>query len=409
MKDRENKIKWLPIVLVLAFLIFSEALFWLGPIQYDVTNNLGLFCYLALLNIALFKGYSRGVTHYKSRSLSLGIGVINLIIIVGFFSCIYSLIYTFDVRGLSVNINTIATALLDSGSAYHTDAIYEQSTTFLTITGPFEAAIIPLGVANWKKISRIVRVIVVLSILFIVVRWLGIGTRKGIFDAFIVLGITVLAYKNVNVFEPSNRKRILLYSIVFGVIFLSYFVISNLSRSGLSAEEIQFVSISSEVRSGYDTLPIWLLYALDSITSYLTQGYYALAKSLEMGILPLSPGGSNWFLINFLKGHGSDPTVGTYMYQLEQFGIDMRINWHTAYVWLANDMTFIGVPFFIYLIGYMFARTWCECVYDKNDISYIMLSFFTISIVYLFANNQLFSFSFIPFFFWLFIYMTQNK
>lgn len=409
MKDKYSKIKWLPIVLVLIFLIFSEVLFWLGPIQYDVSNNFGLCCYLALLNFALYRGYRRGITHYKSRPSSLSINTINLIIIIGFINCLYSLIYTFSIRGLSVSINTIVSAFFDSGSAYHTDVIQEKSTTFLTITGPFAAAIIPLGVANWRKIVRPLRVIVAISILLIIVKWFGIGTRKGIFDIFIVLGISLLAKKNVYLFESSNKKRIIFSSIIFVIIFLSYFVISNLSRSGLSAEEIQFVSISSEVRSGYETLPVWLLYALNSITSYLTQGYYALAKSLEMGILPLSPGGSNWFLINFLKGLGSDPTAGTYMYKLEQYGIDMSINWHTAYVWIANDITFIGVPFFIYFIGYMFARTWCECVYDKNDISYIMLSFFTISVVYLFANNQLFSFSFIPFFFWLLIYFTQKS
>ena len=85
------------------------------------------------------------------------------------------------------------------------------------------------------------------------------------------------------------------------------------------------------------------------------------------------------------------------MAALEPMGIDPSINWHTIYVWLANDVTFIGVPLIIFLIGYFFSKTWADCVYGNNDAAVSLFALFLIMTFYFYANNQVISFSFMPF------------
>ena len=145
------------------------------------------------------------------------------------------------------------------------------------------------------------------------------------------------------------------------------------------------------------------------ICSYLTQGYYALSKGLELGILPISFLGSSWFTISIAKKFSYDPTETTYMYMLQSEGIDMSINWHSIYLWLANDFTFIGVPIIIFLIGYFFAQSWMDAIKGSNILSYPVLALFSTMIFYFFANNQVFSFSFIPFVFWFSAYQISRK
>ena len=153
---------------------------------------------------------------------------------------------------------------------------------------------------------------------------------------------------------------------------------------------------------------MWLLVSLSSIMSYLCQGYYALSLALEMGILPIAIGGSSWFTIMLASRFGEDPTTHTYMYALESMGIDMSMNWHTAYVWLANDFTFIGVPIFLFLVGRYFAIVWQDCINRRNDFAFIVMPMFVLMVFYLFANNQVFSSMFITFVIWFIIYLLSR-
>jgi len=105
---------------------------------------------------------------------------------------------------------------------------------------------------------------------------------------------------------------------------------------------------------------------------------------------------------------GYNPMPNTYLSLLENYGIDSHVNWHTIYVWLANDFTFIGVPIIIYLIGLMFARTWCDSVKGDNDTAIPLFTLFLVMVFYFFANNQVLSFSFMPFVVWWLLYRLSR-
>lgn len=396
----------LPLKISLGFLILTEILFWIGPIEYHVHNKALLFFYMIIVNLALYLGYKKGTQSFKPSKFRLGISVIRVVIIIGLVAVFANLSYMWSQKGIAVSLGSFFDALTKPGDAYHGESMINstKSTTFVTLTSPFLWAAIPLGIRYWNTFGKFFKGMTILIILIDIVAWLGIGTRKGIFDVLIVIIFSMIAVRK-DFFSKSNSiKKLTPYIFTFVVLFLFYFIYSNLSRSGLDLSEMQAEVLSFDPRSGYDTMPYWLYFSLASVTSYLCQGYYALGLSLEMGILPLASGGSSWFTIMLANRFGSDPTPYTYMAKLEAYGIDMKINWHSAYVWLANDLSFIGVPIFIFIVGYLFARFWKESLYGGNDIAFICMPLFAMMVLYLYANNQVFSFSFIPFFFWFILY-----
>ena len=198
-------------------------------------------------------------------------------------------------------------------------------------------------------------------------------------------------------------------AVFFISIFILYFIFSNISRYGGDGFAALEMINNTNLKSWYiNQLGTPISVALSFIESYLCQGYYALGLGLDHGIILPSIFGSNWFTIAFAKKFGYDPTIYTYTYILQNQGIDMSINWHSLYLWLANDFTFIGVPLIVFFIGYFFAQTWCDCVRNRNVLAYPIMSLFVIMIFYAFANNQVFSFSFIPFVVWFSLYKLKS-
>ena len=205
-------------------------------------------------------------------------------------------------------------------------------------------------------------------------------------------------------------KRFKIGVILVASIFIFYFIFSNLARYNLGLHEMASFNYKFETRPFYtDHCPTWLLVSLYNIDSYLCQGYYALSLGLSIGIISPTIMGMSWFTMVIANKFGYDPMPGTYMTLLEPYGIDSKMNWHTIYLWLANDFTFIGVPFVIFFIGYFFAKTWCDCISKKNDYAIPLFSLFLIMVFYFYANNQVLSFSLIAFVFWFLVYMSSKQ
>lgn len=378
----------------------------LGPIKYNISNYYLLYAYLVIVNLAFYWGYNRGTKYYKPSSSAIDFNVLSALLIFGFLLTLRRMSSMWDSRGLVFSLYSVVYALTNSGDLYHNTVVIEQASSSLwTFLDPIRWAAIPLGVANWKKLRKWLKVIVVLTIITEALAWLGIGTRKGLFDIIVITFFLLIAnHQDWITNRIKKNKLITITLVVFGV-FMVYFVVSTASRSGYNYNEINEAAVVQEIKPIYKDMPDWLLYSYCNITSYLCQGYYALSKGLEIGIRPITFGGSGWFTIMLMNKLGYDPEPDIYMVALEQFGIDRHINWHTIYLWLANDVSFIGVPFIIFIIGLLFARSWLDVIYGKNQVAYPFFSLMLIMVFYFYANNQVLSFSFVAFFFWLALYL----
>lgn len=398
---QNTKIIYYPIKVLLGFLIFTEILFFGGPLNYQIPNAFILIAYLILVNLCLWWGYKKGADKFHPSYYQINDRIINLIIIIGLILEFLSLVSMWSQSGIAVSPASLVNSLLNPGDAYYADSEEEVKTSIVGILlSPISFAAIPIGICTWKTRPKYIKIVVTAIVMLCIVKWLGVGKRKGLLDVMVIIVFCVIACKKALIEDKKLHRK--LKSVFLGLIalFLTYFIISNMSRKGQDslAEAI--------VNSGYFDIkdfyvicfPPAVTLILASISDYLCQGYLALGLGLSHGILPLAPFGSSWFTIAIAKKLGYNPIPDTYMMMLEQkYDIGMSLNWHTIYLWLANDFTFIGVPFIVFAIGYFFAQSWCDSVHGKNILAFPVMSLFCIMVFYFFANNQVFSFSFTPF------------
>lgn len=407
----DNKILYFPIKIALGFLIFTEILFFVGPIDFMGESYLLLFLYLALLNISLWRGYKMGLRNFKPSRFKMNMLTIKMILFFGLLLSIVQLRSMWGAHGLSLSFNTLVRGILNPSDNYFSEGIttIERSGLLYLILTPIMWAALPLGIYKWAKLDSIGKILTICVIIVQIIAWLGIGTRKGLFDIILIVIFISVVSNNRILLEKDLHKRFKRGALFGCVVFIFYFVYSTLSRYGLGLSEIGDFEVSLKLRKFYEEyIPVWLIFPLFSITSYLCQGYYALSLSLSMGILKPAVLGSSWFTMVIARKFGYDPLPDTYMAALEPMGLDPGMNWHSIYVWLANDVTFIGVPILIYLIGYFYSTTWADCIYGKNDTAIPIFALFLIMVFYFYANNQVLSFSFMPFVVWFLIYLITR-
>ena len=148
------------------------------------------------------------------------------------------------------------------------------------------------------------------------------------------------------------------------------------------------------------------------ISSYLTQGYYGFSLALDEEFIPMFGIGSSMFLIeNSSELIDENLYELTYMYRIRDEGWDPFVNWHSIYVWLANDFTFIGVIFFMFFLGYLFSDIFINAIFLKSKLAISLLCMTMIIIIFIPANNQLLSYpsTFISFWFILILYLLRKK
>lgn len=406
--NEQYKILYFPIKLLLAFLIFSELLFFLGPRDYGINNSNMLGAYLLILNVSLWGGYKFGIRKFRVKAKKKLFLKIEAILLISFVLMLISLSSMLSARGLSL-INLfpyIFYSIQNPGDAYYAETDVLETSPIILMLSFIVSSSIPLGVYNWNNLNRKYKLLLTILIFLKISSWICIGSRKGIFDVLLIIFVAYIARNQSIIINKGKRRKLIFWGTLSLTLFIIYFIISNIARYKFSLAGEYILNINSFRPFYQNHVPEWILIILDNITGYLCQGYYALAVCLEMGVIMPSPMGSSWFTIAIAKKLGYDPVPGTYMRLLENTtDIDMSGNWHTMYVWLANDVTFIGVPVVIFIVGLIFGIAWKDVVLGKNIAAVPILSLITVMVFYFFANNQIMSFDFIPFVFWLIYYL----
>lgn len=409
-----NKILYFPIKILLIFLIITQVLFFIGPQEKWIINNpFMLIFYLIILNFSLYYGYIQGL-HKPRGTIKRGtIKMVNIIIVISLFIGLMHTYWSLGTLSPDVIISKILYGLLYSGEAYYeqnTESVHILRYLFLTICSPIFFMACVFGTYFWKQLKKKYKIIYILIIFLELTRWLAIGVRKGLFDIIIIIAIAYIAghYKIID--NKKQIRKFLTYISVFLLLFLFYFSISNLSRYSQYSSFTDMLTDYQVKQFYYDNFPQWLIMPIYSITGYLCQGYYALAKALEIGIIEPNIIATNFFTVNIAERFQDNPLQGTYMDLLERYyGISPTVNWHTIYVWLANGLTFLGVPIFMYIIGRIFANSWLMTIKGKDYLSIPLFVILFQLILYSFANNQIFSFSFLVIFTLLFFYFFQKR
>lgn len=418
---RDDVVLLFPIKTLIRFLIFTEILYYLGPINYDYHAPILTASLLAICNWSLYIGYVKKI-HTKGRFVNpqkCPARCMKIILIFGFLVGIIAIWRQTGGGGISPSslTNKLIYALQNSGDVYHEkleNARTTAMTYFFMLLSPVKLAAMCFGIYFWKKMGILYKLVTISIILFDMFGWILSGTRKGILDNILLISCVIILANPNYLIDRAKKRKITITASMLVLIFLFYFVVSNLARGGKDLTDVDLMDVTN-VHSIYaDNLPSSIVFALSGIEGYLCQGYKALDIALYSFIydaqIYFTYGfGNNWFFINLMEhlAPNIDILGNTYQSYLKHFDIDPMINWHSIYVWWANDVTFFGVPFVMYYIGRLCAKAWSDAYYGVK-LSAIPLSFLLILMIfYSFANNQVLSFSMIPFVCFLFLYKTR--
>ena len=421
MRKKNNQISlYIPIILVGLYSMSTIVLYFLGPWDWP-TKNLFIFSTLLLAyNVALILGYFLGIkvnigNKFKD-SLQIdnygpsrkGLKYINICIYIFF---VFTVLNCIRVTGLSSfapfdYISEVIKGIKDPALQYrenlgraHGSAFGGSLLSYLNVLiSPFIWGAIPLALFYFKKLPLFTKFIAIFCIFLECSRWIAIGTNKGIFDIAITI-VTVLLIKNIlrnRNKETRLRRKNIKAKVLFFLILPMYFFTTAISDR-LGGNVTKYNMVINNVPINPDSFlmkitPEFFETALILISSYVTQGYYALSMAIALPYTPLYGIGNSMFLMeNYKKFSNIDVFEYTYQAKLAEYGWDPFVNWHTIYTWLANDVSFIGVIFVMLVLGFIYAKVWKDVLYSENSIAIVLMCLFSLIFIFMSSNNVILS------------------
>jgi hypothetical protein len=417
---RQRRILQFPILLVIIYLAFTLVLYALGPFAW-VTYKPVSFWTLQVSYIGmLYLGYQFGLrwsekeqTEWQTNEDCALIKWMNLLV---WFNLIFVIVNLF--RGYCYNsfdfpglINNITYGIQHMGNSY---SIYQsristipsnqilggQAVTFVNYIWEFIAFdILLLGILYIKKVSKPTCVCLLITYFVIIIYFISIGTNIGVFRIILaVVLFYILKQENKHFYiDKGTSKKGILTIIVLVFLAISivivYFVTTMKSRGGI----LQWNSDSYNVGGiplnrdsiFFKLLPSSLYIPLISLSRYLTSGYYGFSLCLRLPWIPTFGLGSSLQLVDIISEHFFDVRTRTYQYRAMQFGWDDRIQWHSMYSWIANDFSFIGVIFILFIFGFVFALAYKDSLTKKNPFAKVIVYYFIFAAIFIPCNNQI--------------------
>lgn len=432
-----------PILVVEAYLTFILAFYFFGPIKWR-TENISIFIsFIFFVQISLFIGYKMGLKIMRNRDTRIKdkenkvklindqtiLHYIKILLVLNLIILILYLIRNTGSAEFSFEtiLSNIQKGVMNSSEQYYNKFETNRSfggrylTPIVTLSSFFLWATIPLGLYFFKNLRLYEKLLLILNIFFELARWISTGTNKGLIDMIIIF-ITIYFIKSFsktnNIFKLKKMvlSILLLIIIGFGIDYFTGNIDGRLrSDYSLLSRNINNTYIDYN-NSIINALPNSFKPTIIFSDSYLTQGYYATSLAIGEEFIPMFGFGSSYFIIeNIQDTFGIDIFKYTYQYRLDKKGWDMKSNWHSIYVWLANDFSFFGVIIFMLFVGIYFGIVSYRTIIYKDPIFACLFSLLILMFFYFPANNQIFQspITFMGFwglnFFWFFKTKINKK
>lgn len=411
----------LPFYILIWFNIFTIALYAIQPFILNNGNFVYTLLYLLSNILALYLGIKKGLSSHLFSTKNVKLYSFNprLFNAVFFFYCLTFLIkYSYDLfcplYDVNAIVNRIVVGLYDPKLGYSLKGIRQVPWTLYFFVSIIDNIFFVYGMLSWKDMKSLYKYIFVLLCVFEILFWFGKGTNFGV---MIMISSVLFSFLVTNRNIGKIRfKRMILYGLGVSVLFFAAIAVFQHNMEARSGGDFNAVNTDLlAVTNGsvnYDSvllkvLPPELTTLYLYIASYLTQGYYSLSYSFDCHFHWCYGLGNTPALMSFadLLGINVEPRIyQTQMY--EMFQIEPYASWHSFYLWIANDVSLLGVPFVVFFIG-RFVSTSFRLFKEKQDfLSGVVFIILANIILLFFANNNYLSSVFYSFMFifpyWLF-------
>jgi hypothetical protein len=416
-----------PIIFIELYLSFTVILYAFGPWDWRTNNPILTYIMLIVFQFALALGYMKTMKKRMSRKISkeiidekrkeysvtiYSLKFIKVLLIINIFFIVLNVIRTLNMPTFSFgNLwNQLLMGLTDPASQYRESKIITTKFggSILSYANVLLAPLLwlsfPLSLYRFKELSFIYKILALSSLLLEAARWVAIGTNKGFIDIILIL-LTVLMINKLSPWIKNKRdiringKRgkawIILAILVICIGIYSFSqTVGDRVQDNWADLSITLNNTKLNFNSGLMLItPTSLEPTLIYMGSYLTQGYYALSLATSLPWIPMFGVGHSMFLIeNISPIISSNLYEMTYQTRLSIFGWNPLVNWHSFYVWFANDVSLFGVVFIMYFLGRLFAAIIYDATILGDNLAVAILCLLTILFVYIPANDQVFSY-----------------
>lgn len=425
----------LPIIIIELYLVITVLLYSFGPIEYNKQNEIQLYGFIVIYQLVFFVGYYLSQKYIKisdnniyqsvkskfAKKFNLFMAIIICISI--FFSLMVIIRYSNTFNPIKI-IQTIINSIFSPDKAYINRM--EQNQEFL-IGGRYITALSTLlswlyylamtvGVYYFKKLNKSNKLLVIISIILEVLSFIIKGTNFGIFRVGIIIITSILlnlhkriSYKKININKVLKSGMVV---ITLLILIIGYFMYSTTSRMGGNDKIPDTISKSKINKDNLlvKILPDNLKFGTILGISYISQGYHGMALAFDYNFKSTCGIGNSTFLIENIKDiFGIDVYNNTYQAKMKNEW-HPTINWHTAYTWFANDVSFFGVIIIMFILG-IAINLIIRDAKKGNIIAIILLPLYIIMILFLPCNNVVLSTpsTFMPFVIWNFVWILSKK
>lgn len=403
--------KWLaPLLFFEVYLAGTVLLFFFGPWPWDVDQPLLLASYLIAAQGFIAAGYLMAWRHIRNlhctgdtpeQHIATGTAYLRRALLIS----IVLLIPSSLSRTGSVLPDVLA-GLRDAGAAYNQNferLLYGNALVIVEylrmLFAPFLVSVFPLAVVYWTHLTRRVRCLAIVVIIFETSLYIATGTNKGIADALITLPWLMYLGISAGILRIFISRRTLVIALLVSfAAFLQFFGAGQAKRSG-GVGEFGLFNTGFGLIEADKANAISLLLSdnqkiiFESLARYVSQGYYALSLAFKIDHSSTLGFGHSMFL-----SRNADAIFGTTHFTwgsipgvLEnQTGWGMFTLWHSIYPWIASDVGFVGALVVMGILAYLFGISWGRSLITMAPkwvvLSYLLLILF----FYVPANNQIF-------------------
>jgi hypothetical protein len=390
--------RYLPLILVQIYLSTTLILFFWGPFEWEGIKFSLLATLLILYQLALLIGYFAGlsrsevsVKNFNTNAwfkFSLLLGVILMIPYI----YVYTGKYPWDALQ----------ALGDQGGAFidYYMKLDEERTPgriaimlIRTAFSPFLVVIFPLFLWT-KRLSLTWKLTFVLYVIlyfsFSILR--GTDKESGDFFIFILsslMGLYVLR-KSKGQLKLNLKKKVTITSVILLGVLIAFSAFTERKMARLGGDEklcIAAANVCADMDRGYMShLGSKSRFGVSVATMYLSIGYYGMGLALNEEFESTLGFGHSIFLLNVLSFFDIN-VDSSYTTKVSDAGWDAKAYWVTTYTWLANDIGFYGVIFFMFILGFLFSRAWSGIIHANDPVALIVFCQLSMMIVYLPAFN----------------------
>ena len=409
------------------YYIFTILFYCFGKWNWNIPSYPKLIIYLIICYLCLNLGYRIYDKKKKNKKIyennnSAEAGYNSLKIL---FRISSLLLIIFQIAWVCVFLNkfSITNVFETLGSNYYErlNTTFE-STVFImqlrTITWGLTFFSYPIGFLYFKQMKTPDRVLLFITIITDCLAALNMGVSKNIGDiAIISIAVLFLSgrQKQKHKKESNKSKRItvcllLLFLILFGKI--------QDIRSDYKQEVINPYGNFATIN---EMTPYYVIFGqnsgvskiIDKIGGYTSNSYTGLAYALETPYENTYLIGASRALMEYAEQYlHINVRENTYNYRIEkEYGWKDGQWWPTAMVWMANSVSFYGVPIVLLFIGMFIRKLEIEYMEKHNIISAVVYGQLLIMLFYLPCNMQILQSrqALMGFILLLILYLFRNK